>query len=227
MNKVTVKNAGISFQVFIRDSADESVVAEIFKHHEYRAAEEIIKNATFPIIDVGAHAGFFSLYVRSLNPTVQIIAVEPEPNNVAQLQKHFKENSIRNVDIIEAAIAGNTGTRPFYQSLDSHNHSLLTPTDSAITVPTLILSGLFKKCIIKRSSLLKLDIEGAEYEVFLNTKPELFKNIGAIILEYHTVPGEDYKMLELLLRENGYSVRHFPSKFDKTMGIFFAQRKLK
>lgn len=181
MNKVTVKNAGKSFQVFIRDLADESVVAEIFKHHEYRSADEAIKNATYPIIDAGSHAGFFSLYVRSLNPEVKIIAVEPEAKNIEQFIIHLKNNVIGNVEIINAALGGSTGSRSFYQSLDSHNHSLITKTETETTVPTFSLSDLFKKCIIERVSLLKMDIEGAEYEILQSVGSEFFKNIGAIL----------------------------------------------
>ena len=82
------------FSVYIRDDADESVMAEIFKHHEYRAVENIIKETAETIVDVGAHAGFFILYARVLNKKAPILAIEPEKENLSVLNRHIKENKI-------------------------------------------------------------------------------------------------------------------------------------
>ena len=77
MNKIDVKLGGNSWQARLRDEADQSVFNEIFKLGEYRSADEAIKNAKDAIVDVGAHAGFFSMYCRALNKKVKIFAVEP------------------------------------------------------------------------------------------------------------------------------------------------------
>ncbi len=70
-----------------------------------------------------------------------------------------------------------------------------------------------------------MDIEGAEYEIlesFLSTDWARIKNI---ILEYHEQNGRTRGEIEKLLRENGFGVQIFPSKFDKSMGFVWANNK--
>ncbi len=232
MQQQTVSFAGALWQVYVRDEADRSIFAEIFKLREYRAAEEVIKEALDPIIDVGAHSGLFSLYVRALNSIVPIIAIEPEKNNIKLLQKHFKENNISLVTIFTGALAGEAGRRKLALSGDSHAHRLLdiSPAEESNAieiVPAISLPGLFKKYALERISLIKMDIEGAEYEIFENLDNEDFLKIGAIIMEYHNYDSHHYSEIEKKLRQNGFGVQIFPSKFDKRMGFIFAKNKRK
>lgn len=225
MNSVTVKNAGREFVVSVRDEADASVLAEIFTVHEYRSIDATIQNATFPVLDIGAHAGFFSLYVRSLNSVVRIIAVEPEEKNCAQFKKHCADNKITNVELIEGAVTGLGGDRDLYIAKDSHNHSLVTETDVIKTVKTFSLQQILKKCILSKVSLIKIDIEGGEYDFFEGITDADFEKVNAFFIEYHTVPGNNFRTIEQTLREHRFGVQHFPSKFDSSMGFIFAHRK--
>ena len=59
MNKIKYNFNKTEFFVSIRNDVDLSVFNEIFKYREYKACEEILKNAIYPILDVGAHAGVF------------------------------------------------------------------------------------------------------------------------------------------------------------------------
>lgn len=225
MNKIEVKSNGKKLYVFIRDDADESVAAEIFKEHEYRAAEEIIKTTKLPIIDVGAHTGMFALYARSLNSTVKIVCVEPEPGNLEYLQKHIAENTLTNIEIVRGALAESSGKGFLQLSDDSHNHHLGQKSDNSISVDKYSLPDLLKKCIIDAVGLIKLDIEGEEHDILLNLNEDSFKKLKAIIFEYHNSIFRSHKQLENKLREMGFGVQIFPSKFDKTMGFIFALNK--
>lgn len=230
MNLIKVKSNGQEFQLRIRDDADASVAAEIFDEHEYRIAEPIIRSATEPILDIGAHAGFFSLYVRSLNPLVKIVAVEPEPKNVEFLKKQLEDNRVKNIEVVNAALSSKTGNRKLLISRDSHNHRLLPTGDrdtkgESLSVYTYSLPDLFKKCIITKVSLLKMDIEGGEYEVFEALSGDELAKIEAIIMEYHLRGGKSLDRVEEKLRENRFGVQIFPSHFDKSMGFLFAKSK--
>ncbi len=231
MHEQTVSLNGRQWQVFLRAEADQSVLAEIFKLREYRAAEPIIKNATHPIIDIGAHSGLFSLYVRALNQTVPIFAVEPEPKNLSLLAKHLAKNSVSGVTVVPAAIGNKNGKHALAVSLDSHDHHLLgkdeTSESDTVVVGVMTIPTLLKKSNITRVSLIKMDIEGGEYDAFEKLAPEDFNRIGAIIMEYHNYNGRDYHELEKLLRENGFGVQVYPSKFDNRMGFIFARNKRK
>ncbi len=230
MQSKTILFNGMSWHVTLRDEADESVAAEIFKLREYRIVEDVIRTSLYPIVDVGAHSGFFTLYARSLNRTVPVIAIEPEPKNLECLKKHLVENKVKGVTIVAAALAEKDGTDNLVLSRDSHNHYLASveePSDTNEVVPvaTISLATLVKKYKLSKIGLIKMDIEGGEYSVFESLLPEHFRLIEALIMEYHNYNNNNYFEIETKLRENGFGVQIFPSKFDKKMGFLFAKNK--
>ncbi len=230
MEKRTFTFNNKTFTASLRDEADSSVFAEIFKLHEYRRAEEKIIAATHPIIDVGAHAGFFSLYAHALNPTVPIFALEPEPHNLEALETTIEQNKLTNVATIPKALHDQTGRANLMITNDNHNHYIERPfkgDGQKIRVATISLKELCAAYAITKIALLKMDIEGGEYVIFNSWDEADFGMIETIILEYHNTKSKTYKILETQLREHGFSVEIFPSKFEKTMGFLFAQNKRK
>lgn len=216
-----------NYRVYLRDQADISVQAEIFQLQEYRAAEDIIKSAQFPIIDAGAHAGFFILYCRALNDKIKIYAFEPEGENAQILAKHLKLNHIRGVKIFQQALAGKSGKQDFYISADTHNHSLIKPDNfkAKISVAAVGLSDFLNNYNLQRLSLLKMDIEGAEFQVLQNLKEEDWLKLENILLEYHDETGQNYQQLAELIRRYGFSLEILPSHYDPKLGFILARNK--
>jgi FkbM family methyltransferase len=221
------------FEIMLRPDADESVVAEIFDWREYRAAEEIIAGCQAPILDVGAHIGIFALYVRTLNPLVLILALEPEADNFALLKNNLEANDIKNIRLFKAALSGKTGPRPLLLEADSINHHLEEEISSGAghrkseQVKTFSLPDFLTESGIEKVGLVKLDIEGGEYEVFAAMAAEDFARVENVILEYHDGSAGHHKELESLLRRNGFGVQIFPSGFEKDMGFLLARNKRK
>lgn len=214
------------FKVKIRSQADKSVLKEIFELGEYKEIEPIIKSAKTPILDAGAQAGFFSLYCRALNSDVLIYALEPDENNLAALEDNLNLNDIKNVEIIPAALAGKSGLRDFYISTDTHNHSLFKVLAPQITKTAKVkasgLADFLNEQGINKVSLLKLDIEGAEYEVLNNFTD--WQKVKNIILEYHDFGDLKHAQLENLLQDNGYKIKITPSKFEQGLGFIIGTK---
>jgi len=231
MQNIEIKFKNKEISLFLRDEVDISVMREIFKFQEYKKAEKVIVSAVSPILDVGAHAGFFSIYAWALNENAKIFALEPEPENLKMLEKNLKANNIKNVKIIVGALAQNTEKRILTITKDNQNHFLadakrttrLTPNDK--WVQSYSLADVFKENKIKKLSLIKMDIEGGEYEILENLKTNEFHFFENIILEYHDTQNNHHQKIEQILRENKFGVQTFPSKFDKTMGFIFANNK--
>lgn len=214
------------YQVKIRSQADKSIMTEIFELREYKDVEPIIKSAKAPIVDAGAQAGFFVLYCRSFNDQVPIYALEPAEDNLQLLEDHLNMNKISGVEVISAALAGKSGLRDFYVSKDSHNHSLFKVLTPQILktgkVKVYSLADFLSEQGIAEVSLLKLDIEGGEYEVLENFSG--WNKIDNIILEYHEFGKFKQAQLEKLLQNNGYKIKTAPSRFDKSLGIIVATK---
>jgi len=213
----------------IRDEVDDSVVNEIFKYREYRQSEEIIKTATGAIIDVGAHAGFFSLYAASLNPSAKIYALEPEPQNFLALRENLRLNpEFSRIKIFQQALSSKTGPSTLYLKADSHNHSLLkegNDTIAELSVSGVTLGDFCRQQKISRISLLKMDIEGGEHKIIKNLSPAELALVDHLFLEVHETADGYYQSLEKILRPIGFSVQVLPCRFASNLKFILANNK--
>jgi len=69
---------------------------------------------------------------------------------------------------------------------------------------------------------LKMDTEGAEYDIILNTPKNILGKIGKIACEYHNIKDRSSGILEKFLVENGYKIRTM--KANNYRGIIYASR---
>jgi hypothetical protein len=92
------------------------------------------------------------------------------------------------------------------------------------TVPELTLDQIFKKFRLVRVGLLKLDCEGAEYEILLNTSPTP-RRIAYIAIEYHLGlnDGTPERRGEFLTK-NGFDVRVLPPRSEED-GYMYAKNR--
>lgn len=218
-----------AWQYYNRSQADKSVFKEIFELREYKEIEPIIKSARNPIIDAGAQAGFFILYCRALNPKVEIYALEPDEANLQILEQHISLNKITNVNFDNSALVGESGLRDFYISKDTHNHSLykdyLPAIAKRVKVRGVSLPDFLQENDLKQISLLKMDIEGSEYEVLNSLQSADWIKIPAIFLEYHDWIQYHHTQLEKILQQNGFRTKIRVSKYDKNLGYIWAEKK--
>lgn len=118
------------------------------------------------LVDVGAHAGFVS--VRFSRKGWRVIAFEPEPENRKDLQERLKP--YKDVTIIPKAVSNKEGELvPFYVSSEHWGiHSLkpFHPTHKpTLTVETVRLDKTLNRLGVNHVSLLKIDVEGADFSV--------------------------------------------------------------
>jgi len=234
MNK-TINFNHQQINITYRNDSDLSVIDEFFVDKMYRSVEPIISATKYPILDIGAHIGVFSLFCRAFNQTAPIICIEPEPDNFKLLKQNIKTNNLSGVKIQQAAITGTEEkTTTLYLSKNSHNHSTLKSpnnltiqqfNNSTIIVPAINLERLMKENKIKKIGLLKIDIEGAEFAIFQSFDLSIFKKIQNMVIEYHESNKNKRADLGNLIRSHGFSVEHFPNKFDKRFGLLVCRNK--
>jgi len=221
-----IKFNGKKLKFHIASDADSSVLNEIFVEKEYRPIEKYIEKANFPVLDIGAHKGFFSVFASTLNQNVSIFAYEPEEENFRALKKHVKTNHCKNVRHKNLAITADGKETTLFISQDSHNHSLVRKTEITKTVGSTTLTNLINK--IGRISLAKIDIEGAEYDIFEATVPDILKKIDAFYIEYHKyLPNHNELEIKAKLEKAGFKVQITQSSFDKAMGFILARKNIR
>ena len=144
-------------------------------------------NQPAAIIDAGANIGLASIWFASKYPNARIIAVEPEKSNFDLLERNVAP--FPNVTAVHAALWCHPGTLAVDDPNDEgawafQTRELADSPSSVQTVPCLTVSELMSEYDLKWVDLLKIDIEGAEKEVF-DSPDEWIGSVGAIAIELH------------------------------------------
>jgi len=216
------------WHIQIRDESDAAVLHEILEAKEYGFAEQTIRNAKAAILDVGAHSGMFVLWCRAINAEVPIFAFEPEPNNFSILKTHIAENHLKNVIAKQVAVSDSVGETQLQISDDSMNHALLVKLDTdakTIKVQTTSLERILKQNHLSSVDLIKLDVEGAEYQILESTPKETFARIRAIACETHKIEGHSPEELKRFLESIGYKVLLTKNPRVQELGYLWATKR--
>ena len=155
---------------------DDAIVKESAEYLALRPSEADV------FLDIGANIGAVSKRFL-LAGVSRVVAVEPEPRNYILLGRNLSSFPGRH-ELINAAVAATNGKRDLWLSSDSNKgtHSLIRQSHSSrISVPVLPLQELLDS---HRPSLLKVDIEGGEYEL-ASTIAQLPGAVRGIALELH------------------------------------------
>lgn len=209
---------------------DKALEYEIFTKKEYSFADENIKQAKV-VFDIGGHIGLFSKYCLSLNPWCSIHYFEPIHQLYNQAKQQLKN---QNIILNNIGIAAKTGQQTIYYNAQKtmqsskYNQTFLNPKWEDLLVE---MKNLEEYCVqqnISHIDLLKLDIEGMEYEVFESLSDEFLQKIQALLLEFHCFDDIMKQKLSLLKERLSkvYTVNEFMHQYDSRLGYlhcFFSQ----
>ena len=162
------------------------------------------------ILDIGASTGVFSVYAAASAPRSRLIAFEPMPSAFALLQENVRLNGFGDrVEVHHAAVAPETGTIDLF--IDGlFFPSLVKPGTSSVHVPSISLADVLARHAPDGVDLLKLDIEGAEYDVLYGSAPETLAQIAEIRMEAHDLDGGERSVAALrrFFAQAGFTIVH-------------------
>jgi FkbM family methyltransferase len=206
----TMRN-GVSF-ICPQDLNFQLLWKEIWLDEVYGQGEiKIIPQTT--IVDVGANIGLFSIWAATRCARGRIIAVEPSPRMAHFLRKNIARNH-KSIMVLQAACGGAQGRGALYTPYGDEARNTLNTLDSNVParalpdVEILTLEGLFKRSAIEKCDLLKLDCEGSEYDILLNSPTSVLDRIRQIVLEYHlgSKESDTPERLNQFLQSHGFKV---------------------
>ena len=163
------------------------------------------------IVDAGANVGLFTCWAAHRNPTAAIVAIEPFPRNLERLKEHVRQNGFtQRVEVVAAALSASAGTARLSTAAEASQMFRLTSekTVGSVEVLTITLADIVERTTHSSIDLMKMDIEGSEYEVLLSTPAGTFSRIRRISLEYHQPsPGAQHNKKDLIafMRSCGYT----------------------
>ena len=157
------------------------------------------------IIDCGANIGLSILYCYKFYSNATIDAYEPDDLNFKLLTNNVKQLDSAKIKIFKEAIWINNNYISF-ESSGTQVSKINTEEDEVEKNITKIKATRLRDLLIKKVALLKMDIEGAEYEVIKDIKDKLHL-VTFFFIEYHGNFSNQKEILEILniVEEAGFN----------------------
>lgn len=158
-------------------------------------------------VDIGANIGVFALYAAKEGANI-VQAYEPAEESFELLKKNIENNGYEKIIYPHRAAVVGKQSPPVWFPRHSHvlNAIKINPENSSNyeLVPTVTFTELMSN--LPSSNIIKLDCEGGEYDIILNTEDSVFQRIEEIRLEYHPGPSQQ---LITRFEKLGFSRRQF------------------
>lgn len=221
---------------------------EIFRARAYQRRGFELEN-DHAVLDVAANMGISVLWFAPKVPRGRVGAIEPG-EAVRDLQRNVRLNALANVSVVPIAAAGpGTRTVRLIESPGFNAIGYVASTPTPFWTPTLVrwlygahqsqrmtrlcpaatLDEIAAWSEIDRIDLLKMDCEGAEYDIFAGISPEHWARVERMVLEFHEQsPQHHHEILSNTLRAHGFEVQvvtHFFSHAFLKTGFIWAKRR--
>lgn len=171
----------------IRDNnTDSAIFKSVFGANELKIMTSL-KESFSPkfIVDAGAYAGYTSVWLTKKYPQAHIYAIEPEKHNFEVLTQNTR--LFKNISVHKKALwpdktdlfikDSGTGDWGFKMEADK--------TDSIESVDSTTIDEIIKQSGFPKIDILKIDIEGAEKELFESNVDSWVDKVDIIIVELH------------------------------------------
>lgn len=186
--------------------ADRSAVSEMFILDSYDQSGEFAIRPQDTVIDVGANIGAFTIVAARAASSGRVYAVEPSSANFVLLNENVRLNQLENVKTLNLALSASDGSAVLHFGGECPSLHFESGVETE-TVATRSLESLLNAEGLSRVDLLKLDCEGAEFDILLNASENALSRVHKIVMEYHNVSLEkNHKVLAEFLRRHGFEV---------------------
>jgi len=175
------------------------------------------------VFDIGFNYGFFTLDALTYKPK-KIIGFEPNPN----LVKLFNRLNIDSVELHQSAVSNKAGSTVFYENNFSGKSSIHSDVNSDTSSNSYQVNICSFNDVAEQYNVidyLKVDCEGAEYEIFESIPNEFLTNrIRKIALEFHHNIN-DIKVVNLIskIKQCGFETKIDYKDGDST-GMLYARK---
>ncbi|MEZ4754822.1 MAG: FkbM family methyltransferase [Bdellovibrionota bacterium] len=186
--EVLIDHNAVKYPFVLRNhTSDVHTFEQIFMNHEY---DFNVKSTPEIIIDAGANIGFASMYFSGKYPESKIIAIEPEKSNFQLLVKNVAP--YKNIFPLQAALWNENGKISLVDPGEGHWGFMTDRKDNQERslgayqheVRSITVDKIIREFKLAKIDILKIDIEGAEREVFADTSAWIDK-VGSLIVELH------------------------------------------
>jgi FkbM family methyltransferase len=212
----------------VLNGAPRSRMMMLYKEIWYRDVYQLRSEPMPPdatVIDIGANIGVFALYAATLGRAARVLCYEPFPDSCDALRQNAARNHLPALQAFQMAVTGRSGQRQLQVGdCDGWNTMFGTASQQSMMVECTTLGEILEQQRIARCDFLKVDCEGAEFEILLETSRPALAHVARIALEYHDnlTPHRHAELVDYL-RAAGFVVRLDGDPHEPT-GYLFAHR---
>jgi len=200
-------------------TTDLAAINEATILNPYLRSSDIVLPEDATVIDIGANIGDFTMQVARACPRGRILAVEPVSAHVQMIEAQIALNRVAHVQAVHAAVGASCQmTRVTAAGTTSR---VSKNEDSGEVVEMVTLERLMQDHSIDTLDLLKLDCEGAEWDI-LPAAERVLPRIRQICMEFHCERGWTGARLADWLRACGFTVSHTAGSWN---GLLWATRR--
>lgn len=161
---------------------DELVLHEVWHRKIYEPPPHVasaVANRAVSIVDLGGHVGLASAFFLHRFPMSTMTTVEADPEHADMVAWAIARNQLEaRWSVVHACAASADGTRRFVSD-DASSRVVGADAPGSIAVPALDVFPL-----LQRADLIKIDIQGGEWELLLDPRLEGLSS-AACVIEFH------------------------------------------
>lgn len=205
------------------NSTDLMQLGTVWFTDDYRMPGFEIKDDDV-VIDIGAHVGLFSLFASEYCKKGKIYSFEPIKENYDVLVNNIDLNEIKNIIPLNLAVSKKNELVKIYLDSDESAHSIFSQGDRYVEVNSTTLEKIFVKYEIEKCNIIKMDCEGAEYEIIDSIPDKYFSKINKMIIEYHFASEKPELYQNLLKKLNAMLFNIKTKKISENIGMIYASK---
>lgn len=164
-----------------------------YSRGELRVLDQLLEDG-MTFVDIGANQGEFSVFAAKRLPNGQVISLEPMSHVYEMLKANIRANGFENVSPFKIALTSGSGPMPIYTAEERFEdgtvneglgtlHSSRQRSARVETVECKTLDEFVADIRLQRLDVLKIDIEGGEYDALVGAQRVLKRFSPAMIVE--------------------------------------------
>jgi FkbM family methyltransferase len=208
----------------VREAMDVWVIKESCLDGGYLRQTALLP--TWQVLDIGAGLGDFTILAAHQCAGGVVHAYEPLADSFALLKENLSLNGIGNVQAFQLAVSAAGGSQVVAcREADRAVSTRFEAGQGAGAIASRTLGDALKALPGGRCDFLKLDCEGCEYELLMNSPRPVLEQIQRLAIETHDFPGlPGQDALARFLESCGYEVIIRPNPVHDYLGLLFAEQ---
>lgn len=180
---------GMSIQVNLGDRLGCDVYYGFFQEYYDYSLFMALLSPNDVVIDIGANYGMYTLgAAKRISPQGRVVAFEPDVRSMSLLKENARLNNYEElVTCLDVCIGDYDGEVNFYATIDPSfsgiHDTKRSETANSLTLPIRRLDSVLQEKGVNQVNLIKIDVEGAEYEVLEGAMGTLAASDAIIMME--------------------------------------------